>query len=453
MSVSDKQLETTAAWPAGLDNLSPENDLTRDDKGKAVIAFRIGQNLDLWKGGKARRREGRTQVMAYSLGHSLWREGQWPFALAVIDGTLTGIYAEGQSFQILEGIRRDLRASYALVGERVFWSNSEQSGVVNIDGSSAPWGCPTPYGNPMLSESVGVGGLVSLENSRYQVAITWVLASGEESGALLAGFVEIQDGSGVLLSNIPAPEDPAVYLVRVYMTPADGDVFYHATDLSPTLPTAIIGKGRQGKLLDTQFLVRMPPGHIVRVLNGRLFVAVDDTMYWSEALRYGLTHPVNNRLRFSAGRLKLMEPIDAGGEGPGMYVSSGDRTYWLGGNDPGTFSQKIVDPYGAIPGTGISVPAKVFGLEEIQGNVAYWINDNGVAVLGLPGGQITKIRADQIAAPIARSGASMFRERNGIKQVVTSLSETAPRGLVVKDTGVITIDRYDGTDLPTPPLP
>jgi hypothetical protein len=439
--VSDKQLVTTAGWPGGLDNLSSETALKRDDQGKAVIAFRLGENVDLDKTGKPRRRLGRNQVLAGSRVHSLWREGAWPFALAMINGTLTGLYAMGQSFPILAGLDPGLPLSYALVGDRVFWSSTSDSGVVKMDGTPAPWGCPTPYGNPTLSEHVGAGGLISLEQSRYQVVLTWQLATGEESGSVLAGVVQIGDGSGITLTDIPAPDDPAVARVRVYVTPADGDVFYHAMDLAPGLPVAVISVGLRGKPLDTQFLDRMPVGQIVRSFNGRLYVASGPLLAWSEALRYGLTHPVNNRLGFGSD-IDLLEPVSAGDDGAGIYVAAGKRVYWLGGTDPAQMQQVIVRPHGAVPGTGMKVPASVFGLET-KGEVAYWMGTDGVAVLGLPGGQVMALREDQTVAPIATSGASMYREQNGIRQVVTALSETAPRGMAIKDIGVMTVQRYD----------
>jgi hypothetical protein len=46
-------------------------------------------------------------------------------------------------------------------------------------------------------------------------------------------------------------------------------------------------------------------------------------------------------------------------------------------------------------------------------------------------------------APSAKRGASLFRERNGLRQVVTALAETAPRGLAMRDVGVMTVERYD----------
>lgn len=442
--VSDKQLVTMAGWPAGIDNLSRENALLRDDKGRSVIAARVAENVDIDASGKPRRRLGRQAIVNATGVHSLWRSGAFPLALVAMNGGLHAFTGTDITFAIVDALSSSLPISYALAGHAVYWSNGADRGVVRMDGTPAPWGCPSPGGQPALSPSSAGG----LDAGRYQVAVTFQLASGEEGGASLASVVEVPDGGGITLSALPVPDEAAVAKVRVYVSPANGDVLFHAMDLAPGLPVAMIGKGRRGKPLDTQFLEVMPAGQIVRWFNGRVYVASGSAMAWSEALRYGLTKPSDNHLGFGGGDITLLEPVAAGSDAPGLYVAAGKRTYWLGGKDPALMTQVIVRPHGVVPGTGITVPASVFGLET-QGDVAYWMDTNGVAVLGLPGGQIVPLREAQAAAPHARAGASLYREQNGLRQVVTALSETKPNGLVVKDTGVITVDRYDDTALPS----
>jgi hypothetical protein len=434
--VSDKQLVRMPGWPAGVDNLSPENDLARDESGKSVIAVRAAENVDLSKGGKPRRREGFALALAGSRTHSLWRDGELPFALYVTGGTLRA-FQPGGGFDIADGLDASLPVSYALAGERVFWSNGPQRGVVLADGTPAPWGCPTPGGQPQVTALAGQGGLAA---GRYQVAITWQLASGEEGGAALAVVVDVVEGGGLSLSGFPVP--PAeVAAVRIYVSPANGDVLYHALDVAPGLPVVVIGAGVRRKPLDTQLLDTMPGGHIVRWYNGRLFVADEGHLRWSESLRYGLTQPAKNHLGFG-GRLDLLEPAAAGSAGGGLYVAAGKRTYWLAGGDPAAFTQQIAYPHGAVSGTSLTVPGNLFGLETAN-PVPYWLADNGVACLGLPGGQVMPLREGQVVAPSAKRGASLFRERNGLRQVVTALAETAPRGLAMRDVGVMTVERYD----------
>lgn len=434
--VSDKQMPTMRGWPAGIDNLSPEEDLVRDDQGKVVIGLRAAENVDLVGSGKPRRRAGRTLALAMSGTHSLWRDDRFPFALFAAGRTLQG-FQPGGAFEITDGLTPGRPASYAFAAGRVYWSNEQQSGVVLPDGSPAQWGCPCPMGQPTLTAVAGQGGLGA---GTYQVAITWSLASGEESGATLAAMVQVEEGGGIQIADMPVPPDE-VARVRVYVSQTNGDQLYHQIDLDPALPVAVIGSGRHGKPLDSQFLESMPAGHIVRWFNGRLLVAADRTMLWSESLRYGLTNPTKNRIGFGA-RLGLMEPVGVGGDAAGVYVADAKRTYWLGGTDPARWTQVIAYPYGAVPGTGLSVPGSLFGLDSAA-PVAYWLAANGVACLGLPGGTVLPLRERQAIAPVATSGASLLREQNGVRQVVTALQEASPRGLAMSDRAVTTVERYD----------
>lgn len=433
--VSDKALVRMAGWPAGIDNLSPEQSLTRDDQGKTVIAVRDAVNVDLDAAGKPHRRGGYRLALTGERVHSLWHDPLWPFALVVIDGYLCGYRGEADSFRI-QSVIGSGTLSYARAGDRVYWSGDAEHGAVRIDGTPAPWGCPDPPGQPALTALPDQGGL---DAGRYQVAITWQLESGEESGATLAAQVDVPEGGGIALGELPVTTAD-VARVRVYRSSANGATLHHVQDLAPNMPVAVLGKQRLGRQLDTQFLETMPAGAIVRHFNGRLYVATD-ALVWSEALRYGLTQPVNDRLGFR-GRIDLVQPVGDGSDGPGIYVAAGDRTYWLGGTDPAAFTQVIAYPFGAVPGTGIGVPGSIFGLQTTT-QVAYWMARNGVAMVGLPGGQVLPLREGQAVAPLAERGASLLREQGGVRQVVTALQDTTPNGLAVRDVGAMTVQRFD----------
>lgn len=438
MGVSEKQLVSFAGWPAGIDNLSQEQALKRDDQGKTVIAVRDASNVDLDRAGKAMRREGRALVLAGSRTHSLWRRDPLPFALLAVDGVLTGMHANGDSFAIGPLRSPALPISFELAGDRVFWSNGDELGCVASDGAPLPWGCPAARFSPTLAPIIDSGGL---DAGRYQVAVTWRSVTGEEGGASIASTVDVPAGGGIRVSGLPDAEDPDVAQLRLYVSGPNGDVLYHAADVTAGLPVATIGAGERGKALATMLLERPPAGHIVRLLNGRMLIAAGATLVWTEALRYGLTQLAKNRLRFS-GRLAMVQPVGAGGDGPGVYVADGKRTYWLGGPDPAQWSQVIASPFSAVPGSAMAVPAASFGL-EVSGEVAYWVSSSGVAILGLPGGQVLPLRADQVVSPAAESAASMYRERRGMRQVVTAMRGTSPRGLALGDSAVVSVERYD----------
>src|SRR5690606_4750308 len=114
---------------------------------------------------------------------------------------------------------------------------------------------------------------------------------GRESGAALAAATTIAEGQGVQLYNIPQPADPVeTPVLRLYVTGGDDRALYRARDVAAGTTSAPITQRPEGKLLATQFLTAMPPGHIVRQWNGRQLVARGRFLLWSPALRYGLTH-------------------------------------------------------------------------------------------------------------------------------------------------------------------
>jgi hypothetical protein len=124
----------------------------------------------------------------------------------------------------------------------------------------------------------------------YQVAVTFRDIRGEESGTGQAAQIAVPEGGGIALSNVPQPLDADVNIVRVYLSPANGDMLYFVRDMPVGMTSATLGAGARGKPLDSQFMEKMPAGSIVRALNGRMFVARGAEMLWSEALGFGLHH-------------------------------------------------------------------------------------------------------------------------------------------------------------------
>ncbi len=424
--VSEKELIPIGPFPAGLNNLDRETELTRSEDGKRVIALREAENVDLPRSGWPRRRRGFGRVVEGTRVHSLWAGGRFPLMLFVDGDTQYARRKGAVPFAVRDGLS-PRAASYACPNDRVYCSNGAQAWCVLPDGEVAAWGVESPAGQPTVTASIDGG----LDAGTYQVAITYLDARGEESGTGLAVLVDVADTGGISVSGIPQPSSPDVLRVRLYASPANGDVLYHVRDLPVGQLAALIGAGHRGKPLATQFLTPMRAGSIVRHLAGRLYVAQGRTMRWSEALRYGLTHADKN-MRSVGERIDLMEPVGDGGDAPGFYVADHKRTYWLGGADPANATLRIAHAAGAIPGTGITVPANLFGLETTL-PVAYWLAANGVACLGLPGGQVLPLRERQVVAPTAERGASLFRERDGIRQIITALQGATAQGLAVGD--------------------
>jgi hypothetical protein len=423
--VSDKQLVPLGPWPAGIDNLNAETDVATNDDGMP-IAVREGENVDLDRKGWPQLRGGYTRRHSGASIHSLWSAPLLNFGLFVQGADLMYLPSGGAPHQLRAGLaQREM--SYALVNDRVAWMNGWNAGVVYLDGEVGELGVEAPAGQPQLTATAD-GGLAA---GQYQVAITYRDSRGEESGTGRSAIITIQQGQGIALSSIPQPQGDDIAAVRVYATQADGasHELRHVRDLPLGVTSWQLDVGRPKKLLETQLLERMPAGRVVRLLNGRLFVVVDNTLIWSAALRYGLCEPDGAWIRFPS--VEMLEPVGDGTEAAGLFVSIGKRVIWLGGGDPEAFVQRIADPYAVVPGTSCQVPGSLFGVAAAL--VVYWIAADGVACLGLPGGVVQRLRANQVVAPQASAGASLVREQGGVRQVLTALRDTAPQTLAVQD--------------------
>lgn len=425
--ITDKQLlPELGPWPAGIDNMSPENQLARSEDGKHVIALREAVNLDLDKSGWFKGvRPGREQVVECTSGHSLFAAPQFPIMLFCDGTTMFGWTPGNDPFDLADELA-NAEVSYAHVGDRVFWSNGRQTGIVLSSGFNVPWGTETPGGQPNLA--IGAG---ALKGGNYQIAITYRTGQGEEGGSPLAANITVPDNSAVVLNDIPQPTQSDVTTIRVNMTPQNGDVFYFQRDLPRGMMTCAIAQFREGKQLETLLLRKMPAGTIVRYMGGRMYVVVGDTLIWSEAMRYGQYNPAENKLRIGKG-ICMIEPVGEATDGVGMYCSDSKKIWWASGWDPWKWAMKRVYDAPAIPGSSVVVSGRVFGFDTSE-PVAYWLSADGVACVGMPGGQIVPMRQDQVVGPNAEGAASYFREGNGMRQIITALRRASPNSLQVTD--------------------
>lgn len=428
--VADDRLAPAGPWPAGVNNLAKEGHLPTD-------ALREADNVDLDRDGFVSRRDGYGQRYEGQLTHSLWGNDLLPFGLVVDDGVLHAVHA-GAAVESLGVAVGNQPLSYELINDRVFFTNRFRSGLVTPDLQVYGWGPEEPAGQPA---AVAVSGL-GLPAGQYQVAITYTDLLGRESGCSTAVAVTVAAGGGIELQHIPQPSDlTATPTINVYLTTADDQV----PRLYGTMPSGImsvtIEQQAQGRALATQFLRSMPTGNIVRLHSGRQFVAEGRYMRWSPPMRYGLTDPTKHVIVYR-DEIEMMEPAGRGESG-GIFVASGGRTYWHGGADPESFSNRIVHASGVVPGTSRRLPGNVLGLDTTD-EVLIWLARSGQFCIGGPGGSVTALKQGQAVVNDARRGAVMFREQDGLQQLVVGLQGTRPQGLAVKDRAAAIVI-YDGS--------
>lgn len=420
IKVTDKGLVKFGGFVLGIDNMNAEPSATRDQNGR-LVSLHDAVNFDLDRNGDAHRRDGYVKLRD-GIVSSLWCADGWPFGFGLFDGVLCALAEDGSTEPVVTGLAPWDDITYADLGDRVFWSNGSRSGVITLDLEQYPLGVAVP--DPPTATSSASGGLTG---GRYQVTTTWQRGSGEESGAGEPQVVSVPEGGGIALSAIPQPDDSTIDFLNVYVTPWNGDAFYRSASVPVGVLNYIVGINTEGKQLETLLLEPTPPATMYRMLNARLLYVKGGVLGWSEAVNPGITSIAKNRHTFS-GPIDMMEPITQDAAA-GVWVSAKNRTWFLEGQDPtatgNSWNMRIKHPYGVVPGSACIVPAKAFNAEG-SGNVVYWLDTAGHFCTGSAGGVVTRLADRRFNAGSADRAASFFRERNGMRHVITM-----PRGAMV----------------------
>lgn len=411
-------------FPAGVNNVAPEQNPPTDEFGR-ITSLREAVNVDLvGPAKKPRRRQGYVRQLS-GRAHSPMGFRQQLFA--VVNGDLN-VY--DTTLGLVDTVRAgvgDRRISYAEVNGDLYWCSAmEFRRVRGEDMTDTPGWVDCP-GTPAIA-GYEEGGL---EEGTYRVAMTWFDAEGRESGAAGIAECDVPAGGGVRVFNIPVWPESAV-AARLYMSPPNGEELYATATVAPGATQILLDSSRQrdGKVLETLWRRPMPPCDILRLWAGRLIGFAGNVLVWSDALRFGLTAN-DNYMRFGL-RGTLLEPVGDGSGSSGLWVADHKNTYWLDGSDPKEWRRTIKYDHPAVFGTSLRVKGTDVGLETSE-QVAVWMAANGVFVAGLPGGTLQPLTEGRLALPAGDNGAAMFRELNGLRQMVMSYINAGTNYLAVGD--------------------
>lgn len=407
MTTIRDDLRTVEGFPRGVNNVARAREVPAG-------ALRVAENVDLSGEGKPRRRQGYTKMLSGTRVQSLFGHPHLPFMVARVDDTLVAIDGDRRRLQVAAVLAEGLGtgpATYAVFNGELLWSVAGvASGVVDAHYQSRPLGVPTP---PKAACAAGSGG--GLLAGTYLVALSYMLDSGEDGGLGEATAVTVDDNGAI---TVDLPEPPAdVGYIRVWRSECNGTTLAHAVDEIAGVAEARLEEGDLGKDTDTQFLQPLPPGHILRTLNAQAWMAVGRELRIGRAMRPFLHHPGHDRVPYR-DRIDMLEPVGEGGSA-GLFVAAGKRVFFLAADRTSALNQRIAHAHGAIPGTSLVVPVKAFGLDGDSMGV-YWVDTRGVACLGLPGGNVMALTKDTVAMHRFERGASLLREVDGLRSVVTA---------------------------------
>ncbi|WP_440111793.1 hypothetical protein [Acidovorax sp. BL-A-41-H1] len=384
-------------FPQGVNNRRQDHELeVRVERSKTDL-LRQAINVDVDAGGKLRRRKGYAPALSATAPHSLWGDDKRGF---YVDGTeLHQLAPMGDGLQdalVRDDLTPGCEASFCEAGGTYYYTNGEVLGMVR-DGARLDF-TPEPGLVPAVSAIAG-----ALPKGRYQVAITQVGPAGE-SAATMPQVLDLPAGGGIQVSPIAPPASGCQ--VRIYMTPADGEVLARVDVPIESGVARIVAPAALGARCQTLLLQPMPAGSIVRFSNGRLFVAVGNLLIYSEPFMPGLFRPSKNFIPFSAP-ITVMEPCDKG-----LYVVA-DATYWFAGEITQAAPVEVL-PYGAVPHSG--------GRDVVRANTCFWISDRGL-VIANGAGEARNVQEDQLALAGGQAGATLLREQEGQTHIVTAVRD------------------------------
>lgn len=423
--IVDAQLKVSGPWPQGVNNLASEGHMPADENGLPT-ALREAVNVDLTDDGVLARREGYAMLRAGQLSHSLWAPKDSQHGLFVDGGELHVLYAGGDAEPL--GVQvGDLPLSYATAGDRIYFSNRAVCGMLTPDLAAHPWAPEHPVGQP---DAVGVEGY-GLNAGTYQVAVTFIDALGRESGAALAATVGVPAGGGIALTSIPQPQAASI---AVYVSDANDQVLRRYATLPAGTTELQVVQPAQGRALQTQRLTALPPGQYVVVHNGRQYVASGRRLYFSPALRYGMTDRARMAVVF-ADDIDMVLPVAEGAGGTGLFVAAGNRTFFLGGDTPEQFARKVAYGAGAVPGSATVVSGDMLGAATAD-PVPVWLSRDGSLCIGGAGGNVQRANNGMYAIDAAQRAAPMLSEQGGTRRLVFALRGARMQGLAVADRAV-----------------
>ena len=144
------------------------------------------------------------------------------------------------------------------------------------------------------------------------------------------------------------------------------------------------------------------PGFTTSSFPFRERVSFCMVLLYSEAFSPALYNPLKGYIPFPAV-ITVVEPC-AGG----VYIVA-DKTYFLTGAMAEASLREVSRATG-VPGTGLALD---------DGTVC-WVSDSGL-VVGTPSGEVNNVQDKHVAVAPAAAGATLYREQDGMRQLVASL--------------------------------
>jgi len=383
----------------GINNVLPA-DKSLDGYLKELV------NLDIDKSNNLTKRQGFT-LEDTAVYHSLWSDGIHMFA--VKDGDLVEIKADSSSTLLVSSIG-DSPVTFDFIDGDYYYTSRFRSGKIK-DGSATNWGITPPNLQLSLTQTIG-----TLSKGFYQVTYTYSTLDGRESGSNIATVIEVVDNSGILVEDIQASTNSEVTTINIYITQTNGNDFYRVGEIANGTTSTTVSSMFGDRPLSTFNLYDAPRGSIVKWAHGRMYVAQDNIVWWSEPYQYDLFNLKESYWYFDGEVTALCPTPD------GLWVSS-DKIYYVSGKDPSNARLTEKELAQVVRGSDVKFSGAYIFIENTPLGYKWLVTtDRGMFVL-FNDGVILNISEQNVSMPKAWDAASGFIQEDGINRYVSLLRE------------------------------
>lgn len=144
-----------------------------------------------------------------------------------------------------------------------------------------------------------------------------------------------------------------------------------------------------------------PKGHLIAFLGGRIYVAGNNTVWYSEPFAYSWFDLARNYFMFNS-RIKMLAAVD-----DGLYISTESVVYFLNGTVPSEMAQLKVHSYPAIEGTDVYTPGgQVLETEDTRQALLFTSTRSVCACFN--SGRIVEMTEKKVSYPEGSYGSAAF---------------------------------------------
>lgn len=143
----------------------------------------------------------------------------------------------------------------------------------------------------------------------------------------------------------------------------------------------------------TRHFSKRPVGSHLTIHSGRMYVAQENVLWWSEMFQFGLFNLGESGVQFHT-KIRMVRSVDTG-----LFVSTEKNTYFLAGNKPMEFQKRTVANFPAVEWSDAiqRVPLAEIGFKS-GGLGVLWASPEG-AIVGSPEGFVKNLNKDKIIYP------------------------------------------------------